>query len=73
MRHKLEGGFSIIEFENHKDGTTLFSAYSGHTPLGTATQSRAVAEMQVQLERNSTRYWNMTNSGYFIQNNGGSK
>mgnify|MGYP000265259654 CR=1 FL=1 len=68
MRHKLEGGFSIIEIEHSEDGTALFSAYCGLRPLGTGFyKSRAEAEMQIHLERKTLRYWNMTNGGYFTQ------
>ena len=52
MRHKLEGGYSIVELVIDEEGTALFAAYRGLTPLGTGFyKSRAEAEMQVHLER----------------------
>jgi hypothetical protein len=73
MRHKLEGGYSIMEIEHSEDGTALFSAYRGLTPLGTGFyKNRADAEMQIHLERKSTRYWEMSGKdGYFIQDGKG--
>jgi hypothetical protein len=67
MRHILEGGYSIIETAGG------FQAYRGLTPLGTGFyKNRADAEMQIHLERKSTRYWEMSGKdGYFIQDGKG--